>query len=101
MTDAELWAAWRLWIVIAAVVVVLAAGLLIAILVTARRILAEAVRALTAAETIRANTQAIWGLQATNEVAGRMLATAEDIAKKGGALAEALQGTTVGGRRAE
>ena len=33
MSDAELWAAWRLWIVVATVVVLIAAGLLIAILV--------------------------------------------------------------------
>ena len=45
MSDAELWAAWRLWIVVATVVVLLAAGLLITILLTARGILAEAVRA--------------------------------------------------------
>ena len=32
MSDAELWAAWRLWIVVATVVVLLAAGLLITIL---------------------------------------------------------------------
>jgi hypothetical protein len=81
--------------------VVVAAGLLIVILVVARRILAEAVRALHAAETIRANTQAIWALQTTNEVAERLLDTVEGIAKKGGALAGALQGTAVGGRRAQ
>ena len=57
MSDAELWAAWRLWIVVATVVVLLAAGLLITISLTARRILAEAVRALNAVEAIRKNTQ--------------------------------------------
>ena len=53
MSDAELWAAWRLWIVVATVVVLLAAGLLITILLTARKILGEAVRALNAVEVIR------------------------------------------------
>jgi hypothetical protein len=101
MTDAGLWATWRIWAAVAAVLVLVAAGLLILILVVARRILAEAVRALNAAETIRANTQAVWALETTNEVAGRLLGTVADIAKKGGALAGALQGTAVGGRRAQ
>lgn len=100
MTDAGLWATWRIWMAVAAVLVLVAAGLLIAILVTARRILAEATRALNAAEAIRANTQAIWELQTTNEVAGRLHGTAEDLAKKAGALAGALQGAVAGGRRA-
>lgn len=101
MTDDGLWATWRIWVAVAMVLVLVAAGLLIVILVVARRILAEAVRALNAAETIRANTQAIWALQTTNEVAERLLDTVEDIAKKGGALAGALQGAAVGGRRAQ
>lgn len=101
MTDAELWQAWRFWLIVAAVVVLLAAGLLITILVTARRILAEAVRALQAAETIRANTQPVWALQTTNEVAERMLKTVDGIARKSEALAAALQGQTIGGRRAQ
>jgi hypothetical protein len=101
MSDAEFWATWRIWMAVAAVLVLVAAGLLIAIVMVARRILAEALRALSAAEAIRANTQAIWALQATNDVAARMLGTVENIAKKGGALAEALQGAAIGGRRAE
>jgi hypothetical protein len=95
MSDAELWAAWRFWLVIATIVVLLAAGLLIAILLTARRILAEAVRALKAAEVIRANTRPIWELQATNQVAEDILRSVESIEKKGGALVAALQGQTI------
>lgn len=94
MSDAELWAAWRMWIVVATVVVLLAAGLLIAILLTARRILAEAVRALNAVETIRRNTQAVWELQTTNQVAERILQTVGAIEQKGGALVRALEGQT-------
>jgi hypothetical protein len=94
MSDAELWAAWRIWIVVATLVVLLAAGLLIAILLTARRILGEAVRALNAVETIRNNTQPIWELQTTNEVAERILKTVESIEAKGGALVRALDGQT-------
>jgi hypothetical protein len=92
MSDAELWASWRLWLVVATVVVALAAGLLIAILLTARRILAEAARALNAAEAIRANTQAIWALQTTNEVAEQILGSVESIEQKGTALVGALHG---------
>lgn len=92
MSDAELWASWRLWIMVATVVVLLAAGLLITILLTARTILNEAVRALHAVEVIRGNTQPIWELQTTNEVAERILATVEAIEAKGGALAGALDG---------
>ena len=92
MSDAELWASWRLWIVVATVVVLLAAGLLITILLTARQILNEAVRALNAVELIRKNTQPTWELQTTNEVAERILNTVEAIEAKGGALVSALEG---------
>lgn len=91
MSDAELWAAWRLWLAVAAVVVLIAASLLVAIWLTARRILAEALRALAAAETIQKNTAAIWELQATNQVAERILETVESIERKGGTLAQALE----------
>lgn len=91
MTDTELWGAWRLWMVVAVVVILIAASLLIAIWLVARRILAHAVRALAAAEKIRANTQPIWELQTTNEVAADILQTVEAIEAKGGALAEALE----------
>jgi hypothetical protein len=90
MSDAELWAAWRLWMGVAAVVVLLAASLLVIIWLTARRILADAVRALHAAEGIRANTQPIWGLQDTNLVAEDILDTVQAIEKKGALLAGAL-----------
>ena len=92
MSDAELWAAWRMWIVVATVVVLLAAGLLITILLTAQRILTEAVRALNAVETIRQNTQAVWELQTTNQVAERILQSVQAIEQKGGALVRALEG---------
>ena len=95
MSDAELWAAWSLWTGVAAVVVLVAAALLVTIWMIARRILAEAERALAAAEEIQKNTQAIWALQATNEVAERMAETVEAIAGKSGTLAGALEGTAV------
>lgn len=98
MTDAELWGAWRLWMAVAAVLVLVAAGLLVAIWMTARKILAEAARALAAAESIRKNTGVIWQLETTNELAARILKTVEAIEQKGGALADALQGETIGRR---
>ena len=57
-------------------------------------LLNEAVRALNAVETIRKNTQPIWELQTTNEVAERILKTVEAIETKGGALVRALDGQT-------
>lgn len=92
MTDAELWAAWRVWIAVATVVVLIAATLLSAIALTARRILADARRALAAVEAIRAQTQPIWGLQDTNEVAENILGTVQSIEKKATALAGAVSG---------
>lgn len=91
MTDAELWGAWRLWMGVAALVIIIAAALLIVIWRTARGIHVEAVRALRAAERIRESTMPIWALETTNEVAGAMLATVQQIEAKGGALAAALE----------
>jgi hypothetical protein len=100
MTDAELWALWRLWMGVAVLVILVAAALLVTIWIEARRILAEAQRALTAAETIQKNTQSVWALEATNDVAERIAETVESIERRGGALVTALHGTTVG-RHAE
>lgn len=91
MSDAELWSAWRVWMAVAALIVVVAAVLLISIWRTARGIYAEALRALAAAEKIRDSTNPIWALKTTNEVAGTMLATVQHIEKTGGALAAALE----------
>ena len=95
MTDAELWASWRIWMGVATVVILIAASLLIIIWLTARRILADAVRALKAVEAIRVNTQPIWALEETNEIAEDILHTVQAIEAKGGALAGALQSKEV------
>ncbi|MEO5894356.1 MAG: hypothetical protein ABIS06_01500 [Vicinamibacterales bacterium] len=92
MTDAELWASWRIWMGLATVVILIAASLLIIIWLTARRILFDAVRALTAVEAIRAQTQPIWAIADTNHIAEDILETVQAIEAKGGALAGALQG---------
>ena len=90
MTDAQLWSAWWLWMGVATLVILIAATLLIVIWLTARKILADAVRALNAAQAIRAQTQAIWGLKDTNEVAEDILKTVQGIAGKGALLSGAL-----------
>ena len=91
MTDAQLWSAWQLWMGVATVVILIAASLLIIIWLTARRILADAVRALNAVEAIRVQTQPIWALEETNQIAEDLLETVQAIEAKGGALAGALQ----------
>ena len=91
MTDAELWASWRLWMGVATVVILIAATLLIIIWRTARGIHTEALRALRAAERIRESTMPIWALDTTNQVAGDILATVRHIESNGGALAAALE----------
>ena len=92
MTDAELWRSWQIWMGVATVVILIAASLLIIIWLTARRILFDAVRALTAVEAIRVQTQPIWAIEETNHIAEDILETVQAIEVKGGALAAALQG---------
>lgn len=91
MTDTDLWNAWALWMGVAVVVILIAAALLITIWLTARSILAHALRAHAATEKIRASTMPIWELQTTNEVAAELLATVQSIEGKGGKLVEALE----------
>jgi len=90
MNDTDLWNAWTLWVAVGAVVVLIAAGLLIAILVTARRILGDAARALAAADAIRRQTGAIWQLEHTNDAAAEIRNRVRAIEQKSTALAEAL-----------
>jgi hypothetical protein len=100
MTSADLWAAWQLWMLVASAIVLVAAGLLITIWLTARSIVTHATRALKAAEQIRDNTRVIWALQTTNEVAEQIRDTVCDIEAKATTLVEALHGqAAAGGRR--
>ena len=82
---------------VAAVIIVIAAGLLITIWLTARSIVAHTTRALKAAEGIRNNTQAIWQLQNTNEMAEGIRETVCDIETKAKKLVSALQSQTAAG----
>jgi hypothetical protein len=92
MTDAQLYRDWGLWLVVAAVLVVVAAALLIWILLTARAIAGNAGRALRAAERIRANTQPIWALAATNATASELLQAAWSIEDHATGVADLLGG---------
>jgi hypothetical protein len=86
---------------VASVIILIAAGLLITIWLTARSIAAHATRALRAVEGIRDNTRVIWELQTTNEVAEQIRDTACEIETKSQKLVETLhrQTTDAGGRR--
>jgi hypothetical protein len=99
VSSADLWAAWRLWMLVASAIVLVAAGLLITIWLTARSIVAHATRALRAAEAIRDGTKAIWELQTTNEVAGQIRDAVCDIEAKAAKLVEALHGQAAAGNR--
>jgi hypothetical protein len=99
VSSADLWAAWRLWMLVAWAVVLVAAGLLITIWLTARSIVGHANRALKAAEAIRDSTRVIWELQTTNEVAGQIRDAVCDIEAKTAKLVEALHGQAAAGSR--
>lgn len=95
MTDAALWNAWIIGLIIAAVVVVIAAALLLAILSAAKSIEQGATAALGLVKQIRANTQVIWALQDTNKVAEGLLGGAESILDHAGQIAQALHNADV------
>jgi hypothetical protein len=99
MTSAELWAVWRLWMLVGGAVVLVAAALLATIWLTARSIDAHATRALRAVEAIRDSTRAIWELETTNEVAAQLRDTVRDIETKATKLVEALDTHAAAGRR--
>src|SRR4030095_14213976 len=86
---------------VAPAIVLVAAGLLITIWLTARSIVTQATRALKAAEQIRDNTRVIWEMQTTNEVAEQIRDTVCDIEAKATKLVEALHGQAAAGSREE
>ncbi len=97
MADAELYTIWYWSLAVAGVVVLLAAALLMAIVLVARRILDNARQALEAAKAIAEDTQVIWDLDETNRTAEEILEAAESIEQRGGRIVEALQAPTGGG----
>lgn len=90
MTDAQLLSNWYLALGAAALVVVIAAGLLLAVLAAARSIEKGAGAALDLVEQIRENTAIIWALQDTNEVAEKLNEGATAILGNAVAIAQAL-----------
>jgi hypothetical protein len=79
MNDASLYESWLLWLGIATVLIIAAATLLLMVYAAARRILRLATAALGLVVEIKQNTNSIWGLQQTNEVAGEILRGSSDI----------------------
>jgi hypothetical protein len=90
MTDAQLYTNFYLSLGVAVVVILIAAGLLIAILLVARSIEKGATAALGMVGEIRDNTKVIWALQDTNEVAAQLRDGASAILTNAGAIAQAL-----------
>jgi len=77
---------WWLTLAVAAVVIVVVAGLLIGIVVAANRIDRHAAEIWIAGKDIATNTIQIWQLQKTNEVASQILETAQSIAAGAGSI---------------
>ena len=84
MSEADLYFWWVFWLTIAAVITIAAAVLLITVIIAARRILKLARQALGTVEEIEKNTNAIWQLDDSDEVANELLTGAQAI--KGNAV---------------
>ncbi|RUM52058.1 MAG: hypothetical protein DSY87_07780 [Methylococcus sp.] len=78
------------WLAIAVTLVIVTAALLITIIVLARKIAELAGVALEVVEDIEHNTKPIWQLNATNKVAGNLLAGAKAIEANAGAIVGAM-----------
>ncbi len=90
MDDAALFSNWYIGLAIAVVIILAAAVLLLLVWSAARRILRLATTALELVVTIKENTNSIWGLQTTNEVAVGIMNKAGEIETHAGMVAEAL-----------
>lgn len=90
MTDPQLYANWYLALVLAAAVILIAAGLLIAVWMAARRILRLAGTALELVRQIKANTQSVWALEETNETAADLRDASASIRDHANGVARAL-----------
>lgn len=90
MSADEIYFWWSVWLAIGGVIVLAAAALLITIVLLARRIASLAQTALGVVEEIEHNTKPIWQLNATNQVAVKLLAGAKAILGNAGAIAHAL-----------
>lgn len=91
MTDSELYTTWGISLGVAALVVVIAAALLIATILTARNILEHAREAEDAVARISEHTRVIWALDQTNDVAGEILDETAHVDSQTEHIANALQ----------
>ena len=91
MDELTLFSNFYLGLAIAAVIIIAAAVLLILVILAARRILRLASAALGLVIQIKENTNSIWELQTTNEVATDISEGAEAIDAHAGLVVEALQ----------
>jgi len=90
MEEALLYKYYFIGLAIAVVVILAAAILLLLVRKSAKRILTLASAALGIVTQIKENTNSIWGLEKTNEVAGNILEGAKAIETHAGIVAEAL-----------
>jgi uncharacterized protein YoxC len=98
MSDSDLYTIWVISLAIAVVIVLIAAVLLLVILSTARSILANARAARRAVEAIAEQTQAIWGLDQTNEIASETLDLATSLEARGERVVTVLHAPEPTGR---
>jgi len=90
MDETTLYGNFYIGLAIAVVIIIAAAALLILVWMAARRILRLATAALGLVEQIKENTNSLWGLQTTNQVATDILDGAQAIDAHAGLVAEAL-----------
>ncbi len=99
MSEQQFRRRWYTGLAIAVSVAVAVAGLLLAIIGTARRILGHAGRALEIANEIVANTRPIWEIERTNSVAVELLDGARAIETHVTEVADALDPPVAAGQR--
>lgn len=90
MSAEEIYFWWFVWLGIGGAIVVAAAALLITIIVLAHRIATLARTALGVVEEIEHNTKPIWQLNATNQVAAKLLVGAKAIESNASTILNAL-----------
>lgn len=90
MSAEQIYFWWTIWLAVGVVIVLAAAALLITIVVLAHKIANLAQTAIAVVEEIERNTKPIWQLNATNQVAGKLLGGAKAILGNAGAIAGAL-----------
>ena len=90
MDESTLYSNYYIGLVIAILIIIAAAILLILVWMAARRILLLAPAAIDLVIKIKENTNSIWSLQKTNEVAVNIMNEAEAIDAHAGLVAESL-----------